>query len=85
MSIINEIGRELKVSELSPRMVVWVGKEGRNTMATMWVVAVLETHVHLRAGAIRTELFLERRGPDLEEITDNSHIPMHLYEFLGVA
>jgi len=81
----NEVGRELKVSELKSQMVVWLGKEGRDTMATMWVVEVGEVYVHFRAGAVGVELFLKRRGPDLEQITDDTQIPMHVFEFRGVA
>jgi hypothetical protein len=79
----NEVGRELKVSELQPQTVVWLHKEGRNAMATMWVVAVGDVFVHFRAGAVRTEFFAERCGPELEQITDDDHIPMKMYEYLG--
>jgi hypothetical protein len=79
----SEIGRELKVSELKPRTIVWLGKEGRDTMATMWVVEVGPVYVHFRAGAVRTEFYAERRGPDLDQITDNDHIPMRMFEYLG--
>ena len=85
MAMRNEVGREMKVSELSPQMVVWLAKEGRDTMASVWVVEVGPIYVHFRAAAVGIELFLERRGPDLEAITDNTHTPMHIFEFRGVA
>ena len=81
----NEIGRELKVSELQPRTIVLLHKEGRNAMVTMWVVAVGDVYVHFRAGAVHTEFFAERCGPTLEQITDDDHIPMKMFEYLGQA
>lgn len=78
-----EIGRALLVSELKPRTVVWLQKEGREVVATVWVVAVMADYVHFRAGAIRTEFFARRYGPDLELLTDDSGLPMQAYEYLG--
>ena len=79
----DEIGGELKVSQLKPQTVVWLAKEGRDTIATMWVVSIGEVYVHFRAGAVNTEFFAERCGADLETITDSHHVPMHIYEYLG--
>jgi hypothetical protein len=78
-----EIGRELKVSELRPRTIVWLAKEGRPAIATMWVIEVSEIYVHFRAGAVRTEFYAKRRGPDLEEITDDDNTHMRMFEYLG--
>ena len=83
MSVLNEVGRELKVSELKPRTIVWLYKEGRKTMGTMWVIEVGEVFVHFYAGEITMDFFALRCGPDLEKITDDSHIPMKMYEYLG--
>jgi hypothetical protein len=77
----NEIGRELKVSELRPMTVVVLAKEGRNVMATVWVVAVGEIYVHFRARDMG--FYAERRGPGLEEITDDDHLPLKIYQYLG--
>lgn len=79
----NEIGRELKVSDLRPRTIVWLFKEGREAMATMWVVSVGSDYVHFRAGVIKTEFLAARCGPGLESITDDSGWPMKIYEYLG--
>ena len=77
-----EIGRELKVSELKPKTVVIVWKEGRQA-ATMWVIEVGDVYVHFRAGVVNMEFLALRTGPDLEEITDDHHLPMKIYEYLG--
>lgn len=79
-----EIGRELKVSELKPYTVVIVAKLGRPA-ATMWVVEVGLTWVHFRAGEIGMELLCERIGPEGNQLTDDSRIPMKLFEYLGAV
>jgi hypothetical protein len=76
-----EIGRELRVSELVPRTIVILHKG--QTLATLWVVEVLQEFVHFRAGAVNTEFIALRCGPDLEGVTDNTGSPMKLYEYLG--
>jgi hypothetical protein len=80
-----EIGRELKVSELVPETVVILHKPSSRIVAyaTMWVVQIGDTWVHFRAGAVETEFFALRCGPDLESITDDSHVLMQIYEYLG--
>ena len=83
MTIHSEIGRELKVSELQPRKVVWVCKKGRAAMATLWVIAVSEKYVVFYAGVTHTEFYALRTGPDLDEISDDSHIEMKIFEYLG--
>jgi len=77
-----EIGRELKVSELNPRTVVWIAKLGR-PFASMWVVAVSDKLVHFRAGKVGMEFFALRTGLNQEGITDDSYIPMKVFEYLG--
>ena len=83
MSIQSEIGRELKVRELKPKTVVWLAKEGRDLMATMWVVEVGPNFVHFHAGAVLMDFLAERCGSDLEEITDDDNTPMKMFEYLG--
>lgn len=79
-----EIGRELKVSELKPHTVVWILKEGRDVMATMWVVEIGDVYVHFFAQHASIPNFLALRcGPDLEQITDDSHVKMQIFEYLG--
>src|SRR3954470_22303632 len=46
----NEVGRELKVSELQPQTVVVLEKADVG-MATLWVVEIGDIFVHFRAGA----------------------------------
>lgn len=74
-----EVGRELKPSDLKLESIVWVTKEGRNALATMWVVGVSNDCVRLYAGEIGTELILSREGDRLRDDTAQ----MHLYEYLG--
>jgi hypothetical protein len=78
-----EIGRELKVSELKPETIVVLMKQGRSVAATMWVIAVDDVFVLFRAGATQTDFLAQRCGEGLEQITDDDHIPMHVYEYLG--
>jgi hypothetical protein len=82
-----EIGRELKVSELPPApSVVWVMKQGSPALASMRVVHIGKAHIHLVArpkGGVEFNLLLTRCGPDLEHITDDSHLPMAIFEYLG--
>ena len=77
-----EIGRELKVSELRPRTVVWVAKLNRPT-ASMWVLQVHDVMVHFRAGEVNMDLFCLRVGPEGNQLTDDSRIPMKVFEYLG--
>lgn len=79
----SEIGRELKVSDLKPKTVVWLAKDGRDLMATMWVVDVGDVYVHFYAGATGINFYAKRGGPDLESVTDDTHLPMRIYEYLG--
>jgi len=63
--------------------VVWLFKEGRDAMATVWVKQVTQKYVFFRAGKINMELMVIRTGPDLERITDDDRIPMKIFEYLG--
>ena len=79
----NEIGRELKVSELKPRTVVVLRKETNPTAATMWVIKITDEFVVFTSGVMRTDFAARRTGPKLEQITDNTGVRMHVYEYLG--
>jgi hypothetical protein len=73
-----EIGRELKVSELKPRTIVWLKKPGR-AMATVWVVVVHPEWVHFRASAIGMDFLAKRDGDGVRD----DDLPMKIYEYLG--
>jgi hypothetical protein len=78
------IGKELKVSELNSRMIVCLWKQSKaNVMVTMWVKDVGAGFVHFWAGEANTHFIATRCGPGLEQITDDSEIPMKIYEYLG--
>ena len=77
----NEIGRELKVHELKPPVVVVLEKPGR-PMATMWVMAVLPHCVVFEAREVGITFIATREGPDLNQIGDDTH-RMRMYEYLG--
>ncbi len=77
----SEIGRELKVSELKIHTVVVVLRG--STAATVWVLVVSDASVLFGALATRTLLLCTRRGPDLEQITDDSGAALTLHEYLG--
>jgi len=79
-----EIGRTLKVSDLKPRgqQIVWLHKDGR-PVASVWVGSVNAHFVEFIAGEIGTHFLAQRCGQDLDEITDDSNIPMAIYEYLG--
>jgi hypothetical protein len=78
-----EVGRELKVSELVPRTIVVLKKETNPVFCTVWVVKVWADCVVFFAGELKTDFFAKRTGPGLERITDDSGIPMQIFEYLG--
>jgi hypothetical protein len=78
----NEIGRELKASELVPRTVVILEKPG-HPFVTWWVLHVFPDYVVFTSGVLRGYFVAHRTGPDLEEITDDTGRPMKVYEYLG--
>jgi len=75
-----EIGRELRVEDLKPPVIVVLQKEGR-ALATLWVVHVTEHFVTFHAGEIKVTFFATRL-PD-GRITDDSGLEMAMYEYLG--
>jgi len=74
-----EIGRELKASELREMAIVWVTKENRNSIATMWVKTITPEMVVLYAGVTNMHLVLYRHGDDLRDEQER----MHVYQYLG--
>jgi len=81
-----EIGRELKVSELQPPVVVILWKANRpTTYATLWVRRITPEFVHFGGNDGLTEyhFLAERTGPDREQITDDSGTEMKMFEYLG--
>jgi hypothetical protein len=74
-----EIGRELKPSELREMLIVWVAKENRNSIATMWVKTITPEMVILYAGVSNIHLVLHRQGDELRDDDEK----MHLYQYLG--
>jgi hypothetical protein len=79
----SEVGRELRVSELQPRTIVLLHKVGKDVAATMWVIDVGDLCVHFRAGALNIEFLALRCGADLEEICDDTHTRLKIFEYLG--
>jgi hypothetical protein len=74
------IGRELKASEVREDTIVVVWKQGRPVMATMWVIAVSAVSIVLTADQFM--LGLTRCGAGLEQVEDEDHVPMKLFEYL---
>ena len=78
----NEIGRELRVSELKPKTIV-VLERPDVAAVTMWVMAVGPERVAFWAGANSMGFIARRVGPELEQITDDSGRMLRVYEYLG--
>jgi hypothetical protein len=76
-----EIGRELLAGELRRGMIVWLQKEGRSAIATMWVTGISAETVEFYAGVTNIH-FLARRLPD-GHIYDDTGNPMAIYLYLG--
>lgn len=79
-----EVGLELKVSELQPKTIIWLQKPAR-PVASVWVLEIFTHSVWFRAGAVGLDFLAQRTGPDLEQITDDSGLPMKMYAYLGAA
>ena len=79
----NEIGRELKVSELVPKTVVVLLMAHHPMATTWWVLEVMPLFVLFTSGGLRTDLAAQRTGPDREQLTDNTGKRLHVYECLG--
>jgi hypothetical protein len=74
----NEIGRELKASELVPKTVVVVGRVDRPMMITTWVSAVGVDYVTFYQGETRTTLIV-RRLPD-DTLADDTGARILVFE-----
>jgi hypothetical protein len=82
-----EIGRELKVSELQERTVVWLSKY-ENQFASMWVWKVDSGFVAFQAGKPAIPMILVAIREDIEpgdreSICDDTGARLRLYEYLG--
>ena len=77
----NEIGRELKASELKVRTVVVVKPPGNKPYITVWVYEVSPKWVEFRAGELHWHIlnFIMEDGT----IVDNRGREVHVYEYLG--
>lgn len=78
-----EVGRSLLVSDLKPRDVVWVQKDGNNTVVTLRVIYVEQDWVLFGAPDLKRILCVQRCGPDNELLRDGSGAPIQTYEYLG--
>jgi hypothetical protein len=83
MKSYEEIGRELKVSELKSRTVVWLAKDECAHICTCWVVSVQRECVHFYMGGTGVNFLAKRCGPDMESVTDSTGKEMSIYEYLG--
>lgn len=62
---------------------VCLKKDGRPVVVTAWVIEVYDEFVHFRMGELSTEFIALRTGPDSQQITDDTGVPMHIYKYLG--
>lgn len=85
MNAHEEFGKELKVSDLKPKTVVWLSKEGSRTIATMWVIAIDPVYVHFYTPVGKVAFLAKRTGENLDEITDDEGKSMMIYEYLGTT
>jgi hypothetical protein len=75
----NEMGRELKVSELEEGTVVVLTKEGRDGAMTAWVHIVGLHGVTFYAGELKILGVFFRQGDELHD----SEARMHVYQYFG--
>lgn len=78
----NEVGRELKASELRPKSVVVINPPGHpHAFLTMWVRDVTPKWVEFYAGELRWHVvnFVQPDG----SIHDDQHRTVHVFEYLG--
>lgn len=83
MSPEQEIGRELKVSELKPGTVVVLEKGTCSHLTSVWVEEVTPRLVMFDMPVINLHFIAFRTGPDMEQITDDTGASFKIYEFLG--
>lgn len=77
----NEIGRELQVSELKPAMVVVVKPPEKDIFITVWVRALDAKTVEFYAGEMLWHI-LNFIMPDGSLVDDKGRV-VHVYEYLG--
>ena len=85
MTEAEEMGRELRVTELKPgTIVVLKCLEGPGHAAiTSWVDKVYDDTVIFWMGKLSMYLVLRRVGPEREQITDDAGRLLRVYEYLG--
>lgn len=76
----SEIGRELRVDELKPKMIVVLVKAGRPAI-TIWVANIGQDFVAFYAGEIKTTLIAYLREDGT--LADDSGIQLRVFEYLG--
>ena len=79
----SEIGRELKASELEPRTVIVMEKEGCPHYATVWVSAIRDDLIAFYMGGGMgggsIHLIARRQGDSLFD----DEARLHVYQYLG--
>jgi hypothetical protein len=78
-SFYNEIGRELRISELEPGTVVVIMKEGRKSAMTAWVKDIGDVGVMMWCGEIRVNAIFYRKGDELWD----DEARLHVFQYLG--
>lgn len=76
----NEVGRELRIDELKPRMIVVMCKEGRPCI-TIWVLRVGMDYATFYAGEINLVLIARLREDGT--LADDSGLRVRVFEYLG--
>jgi hypothetical protein len=81
MKLEDEVGRELKASELKPRTVVIIRPPGQNVLITMWVKGIDTKLVVFYSGDLRWGVinFIQPDG----SIHDDQGRVVRVYEYLG--
>ena len=78
-------GRELKVSELQPKMRVMLHGEGMPFGALVYVRIISDYGVEFAAEGVSAVFVARRTGPDLEAIIDMNDRRLKVFEYLGKA
>jgi hypothetical protein len=76
----SEVGRELRVDELKPKMIVILVKAGRPAI-TIWVSQMGQDFVVFYAGAINLTLIAYLREDGT--LADDSGMQLRVFEYLG--
>lgn len=80
----DEIGRELRASDLKPRTIVVVkppDPQERNAHMTFWVRAVEPAYVVFYSAVLHWAV-INFRGPD-DTVVDDQGRQVHVFEYLG--